>query len=178
MPPDSMFEDNSCEHDFLSEEKEYFLKEETNWFCKSAHGSGNGAYAIFHREKEKYPFDILFLDEGLLFKTNFTQESYYQSMIDSMAICGWQYFYLDFDEIKTSCSDFKISTHGWLSLYPYGDNMSDSPLGRNITEDTLRIDAVLHHMKKCAYLLPKLFPNKDFSYHKKRYQEFENYLNT
>ncbi len=54
--------------------------------------------------------------------------------------------------------------------------MAESPLGRKIKENTPRIEAVLYHMKKCVYLLPKIFPEKEFSYHKKRYQQFKDYL--
>ncbi len=176
MPPDSYYEFNACEHDFLMPDDEVFLKEETNWFSKSGHGSGDGTYGIFYRKENTPLFEIKFLDEGRLFNTDFTLETYYQSMMDSMAICGWQYFYLNFDEIKNVCGDFRISSGGWLTLYPYSNNMSESPLGRDITEETLRIDAVLHHMKKCVYVLPKIFPEKDFSYHKERYNNFKAFL--
>ncbi|MBX2950358.1 MAG: hypothetical protein KF704_13850 [Crocinitomicaceae bacterium] len=165
-----------CEHEFLSKEEERFLKEETNWFCKSAHGMGNGTNAIFHRAKDKYPFDILFLDRGILFKTDFTLESYYQSMIDSAAVCGWQYFYLDFEEIKKKCADFKVGQR-WLTLYPYNEGMAASPFGSDVTKETSRLDALLHHMEVCVYFLPKIFPEKEFTYHANRLNEFKEFLN-
>ena len=163
----------ACQHEYFSEEEERFLKEETNLFCKSAHGMGNGTYGIFHRTKDKYPFDILYLDRGRFFKTNFTLESYFQAMIDSMAVCGWQYFYLDFDEIKNKCADFKVEY--WL-LYPYTEGLAPSPLGRNVTMETSRLDAIVHHMEVCVYMLPKIFPDKDFSYHKQRLADFKAFL--
>ncbi|WP_442788015.1 hypothetical protein [Flavobacterium suncheonense] len=163
----------ACQHKYFSEEEERFLKEETNLFCKSAHGMGDGTYGIFHRTKDKYPFDILYLDNGRFFKTDFSLESYYQAMIDSMAVCGWQYFYLDFEEIKSKCADFKV---GYWLLYPYSEGLIESPLGRDVTHDTSRLDAVVHHMEVCVYLLPKIFPNKDFSYHKQRLEDFKMFL--
>ena len=59
------YESIGCEHPYFTKEEERFLKEETFLFCKSAHGMGNGTYGIFHRTKEKYPFYILYLDNGL-----------------------------------------------------------------------------------------------------------------
>lgn len=165
-----------CKHKFFTEEEKHFLQEETNWFSGSAHGMGNGTYGIFHRTKDKYPFDILYLDEGLLFKTDFTLERYYQSMIDSMAVCGWQYFYLDFEEIKTVCANYKVGQR-WLTIYPYSEGLTASPLGRNVTHDTTRLDALLHHMEVCVYLLPKIFPDKSFDYHAQRLSDFKAYLN-
>ncbi|WP_312393100.1 hypothetical protein [Chryseobacterium sp.] len=91
-----------------------------------------------------------------------------------MAVCGWQYFYLDFEEIKTKCRDFKV---GYWLLYPYTDGLIESPLGRNVTSETSRLDAVLHHMGVCVYLLPKIFPDKDFRYHKQRLEDFKTFLN-
>jgi len=173
-PISSLYESIACEHDYFTEEQERFLKEETNWFTKSAHGMGDGTYGILHRTKEKFPFDILYLDDGIYFKTNFTTASYYQSLIDSMGICGWQYFYLDFEEIQKKCADFKVGIN-WL-LYPYGEGMSESPIGRNVTQETTRLDALVHHMEKCVYLLPKIFPEQDFSYHKQRLTEFKAFL--
>ncbi|MFL9833749.1 hypothetical protein [Chryseobacterium terrae] len=164
----------ACQHEYFTEDEERFLKEETFFFCKSAHGMGDGTYGIFHRTKEKYPFDILYLDNGRFFKTNFSLDSYYQAMIDSMAVCGWQYFYLDFEEIKIKCADFKV---GYWLLYPYTDGLIESPLGRNVTKETSRLDAVLHHMEVCVYLLPKIFTDKDFSYHKQRLEAFKVFLN-
>ena len=175
-PAQPEYETVECEHDYFTDEEKRFLKEETNWFSGSAHGMGNATFGIFHRTKDKYPFDILFLDRGRIFKTNFTLESYYQAMIDSMAVCGWQYFYLDFEEIKIVCGDYKVN-HGWLTLYPYQEGMAASPLGHNVKKDTLRIDALLHHMEVCVYLLPKIFPDKDFSYHRQRLEDFKEYLN-
>ncbi|UUC44466.1 hypothetical protein [Flavobacterium cerinum] len=174
FPPQSDYSSIACQHDFFTEEEERFLEEETNLFCKSAHGMGDGTYGIFHRTKEKYPFDILYLDNGRFFKTNFSLDSYYQAMIDSMAVCGWQYFYLDFEEIKTKCADFKV---GYWLLYPYTEGLIESPLGRNVTRETSRLDALLHHMEVCVYLLPKIFPDKDFSYHKQRLDDFKTFLN-
>ena len=162
----------ACQHEYFSVEEERFLKEETNLFCKSAHGMGNGTYGIFHRTKDKYPFDILYLDRGRFFKTDFSLESYYQAMIDSMAVCGWQYFYLDFDEIKNKCADFKVGQR-WLTIYPYGEGYAPSPLGHGVTKETSRLAAVVHHMEVCVYLLPKIFPDKDFSYHKQRLEDFK-----
>ncbi|MXS72482.1 hypothetical protein GSF70_14785 [Flavobacteriaceae bacterium W22] len=170
------YESIGCEHPYFTKEEERFLKEETFLFCKSAHGMGNGTYGIFHRTKEKYPFDILYLDNGRFFKTNFSLESYYQAMIDSMAVCGWQYFYLDFEEIKTKCADFKVGQR-WLTIYPYSEGMASSSLGHNVTKETSRLDAVVHHMEVCGYLLPKIFPDKDFSYHKQRLEDFKIFLN-
>lgn len=167
------YESIACQHDYFTEEEERFLKEETNLFCKSAHGMGDGTYGIFHRTKEKYPFDILYLDNGCFFKTDFSLDSYYQAMIDSMAVCGWQYFYLDFEEIKTKCGDFKV---GYWLMYPYTEGLTASPLGRNVTKETSRLDAVLHHMEVCVYLLPAIFPDKDFSYHKQRLEDFKIFL--
>ncbi|MFY7843743.1 hypothetical protein [Chryseobacterium gambrini] len=173
-PAQSDYKSIACQHEYFTEEEERFLKEETNLFCKSAHGMGDGTYGIFHRTKEKYPFDILYLDNGRFFKTNFTLDSYYQAMIDSMSVCGWQYFYLDFEEIKTKCADFKV---GYWLLYPYTDGLIESPLGRNVTKETSRLDAILHHMEVCVYLLPKIFTDKDFSYHKQRLEAFKVFLN-
>lgn len=173
-PPQPDYKSIGCQHEYFSEEEERFLKEETNLFCKSAHGMGDGTYGIFHRTKDKYPFDILYLDNGRFFKTDFSLESYYQAMIDSMAVCGWQYFYLDFEEIKSKCADFKV---GYWLLYPYTEGLIESPLGRNVTHETSRLDAVLHHMEVCVYLLPKIFPDKDFSYHQQRLEDFKSFLN-
>lgn len=172
-PPQPDYLSIACEHEFFSDEEERFLKEETVWFCKSAHGMGDGTYGIFHRTKDKYPFDILYLDSGIFFKTNFTLESYYKSMMDSIGVCGWQYFYLDFEEIKSKCADFKL---GYWLLYPYTEGLSESPLGRNVTKDTLRIDALVHHMEVCVYLLPKIFPDKNFDYHAQRLADFKAYM--
>lgn len=176
FPPQSDYKSIACQHEYFSEEEERFLKEETNLFCKSAHGMGNGTYGIFHRTKEKYPFDILYLDRGLFFKTNFNLDSYYESMIDSMAVCGWEYFYLDFEEIRTKCADFKVGQR-WLTIYPYSEGMAASPLGHNVTGETSRLDAVVHHMEVCVYVLPKIFADKDFTYHQQRLEDFKIFLN-
>ena len=80
-------------------------------------------------------------------------------MIDSMAVCGWQYFYLDFEEIKTKCADFKVGQR-WLTIYPYSEGMASSPLGHNVTKETSRLDAVVHHMKYVCICYQKYFPIK------------------
>src|SRR5690606_31887233 len=118
----------------------------------------------------------LYLDRGRFFKTNVTLESYFQAMIDSMAVCGWQYFYLDCDEIKNKCADFKVGQR-WLTIYPYGEGLIESPLGRDVAHEASRLDAVVHHMEVCVYLLPKIFLDKDFTYHKQRLEDFKAFLN-
>ncbi len=32
-------------------------------------------------------------------------------------------------------------------------------------------------MEVCIYMLPKIFPHKDFSYHKQRLEDFKAFLN-
>jgi len=55
--------------------------------------------------------------------------------------------------------------------------MAASPLGHNVKKGASRLDALLHHMEVCVYLLPKIFPDKDFSYHRQRLADFKGYLN-
>ena len=68
---------------------------------------------------------------------NLSLEEYFDAMFASCAVCGWQYFYIDYNQ------------------------------------DIPHLDKALKDMEVAVKFLPKLFPEKDFSYHSSKLQELK-----
>jgi hypothetical protein len=112
-------------------ELEFFKK--LNWFDKQAWGD-DGKYSCFLREPGEFPPKLYFYDSGAYFPMTITFDEYFDAMIASCAVRGWQYF--------------------------YSDSSEDFPDFREVNKN-----AVLKDLEFILEMLPKLFPDKDFSYH-------------
>ena len=134
---------NSLNRHEPSEEELEFLKK-LNWFEKQAWGD-DGKFGCFLREPGDFPPQIYFYDSGAYFPMNTTLEEYFDAMIDSCAVRGWQYFYLDFPD--------------------------EFPELRETNKEK-----VLAELSRTITVLPRLFPDKDFSYHKEKFKEIESKL--
>lgn len=135
---------NSINHHQPDERELEFLKK-LNWFEKQSWGD-DGRYGCFLREAGNFPPQIYFYDNSVYFPMNLTLEEYFEAMIASCAVRGWQYFYID---IPGSFPD--------------------------LVEVNKSI--VLKDVELAVELLPKLFPEKDFSYHIGRMKYIKNKLN-
>ena len=126
-----------------SEEELAFLKK-LNWFEKQAWGD-DGKFGCFLREPGDFPPKIYFYDSGAYFPMNTSLEEYFDAMIASCAVRGWQYFYIDFPD--------------------------EFPELRKVNREK-----VLAELTRTITVLPRLFPDKDFSYHEKRFYEIKEKL--
>ncbi len=131
LPPDAPVPEH------LAEYKKF------NWFEKQAWG-GDGRYGCFYREPVPFPPLIYFYDHGAFSVMPLTFEEYFNKMIDSCAIRGWQYFYLEVSQIKRMM-EFNL--------------------------EQVQSKTIIKEMEQSVNLLPKLFPEKDFSYHQKRFKQ-------
>jgi len=134
---------NSLNRHDPSEEELEFLKK-LNWFEKQAWGD-DGKFGCFLREPGYFPSKIYFYDNGAYFPMNTSLEEYFDAMIASCAVRGWQYFYIDFPD--------------------------EFPELREVNKEK-----VLAELVRTITVLPRLFPDKDFSYHQKRFREIESKL--
>ncbi len=112
-------------------ELEFFKK--LNWFDKQSWGD-DGKYSCFLREPGEFPPKLYFYDSGAYFPMTITFDEYFDAMIESCGVRGWQYFYIDIPD--------------------------DFPNFREVNKN-----AVLKDLEFILEMLPKLFPDKDFSYH-------------
>ncbi len=126
------------------EEELSFLKK-LNWFEKQSRGDGDGKFGCFLREPGDFPPKIYFYDSGAYFPMNTSLEEYFDAMIASCAVRGWQYFYIDFPD--------------------------EFPELREVNKEK-----VLAELTRTITVLPRLFPDKDFSYHEKRFYEIKEKL--
>jgi hypothetical protein len=135
---------NSLNRHHPSEEELEFLKK-LNWFEKQAWAGGDGKFGCFLREPGDFPPKIYFYDSGAYFPMNISLEEYFDAMIASCAVRGWQYFYIDFPD--------------------------KFPELREVNREK-----VLAELTRTVTVLPRLFPDRDFSYHQERYREIERKL--
>ena len=135
---------NSLNRHHPSEEELEFLKK-LNWFEKQAWAGGDGKFGCFLREPGDFPPKIYFYDSGAYFPMNISLEEYFDAMIASCAVRGWQYFYIDFPD--------------------------KFPELREVNREK-----VLTELARTVTVLPRLFPDRDFSYHQERYREIERKL--
>ena len=135
---------NSLNRHHPSEEELEFLKK-LNWFEKQAWAGGDGKFGCFLREPGDFPPKIYFYDSGAYFPMNISLEEYFDAMIASCAVRGWQYFYIDFPD--------------------------KFPELREVNREK-----VLTELARTVTVLPRLFPDKDFSYHLERFYEIEKKL--
>ncbi len=112
-------------------ELEFFKK--LNWFDKQSWGD-DGKYSCFLREPGEFPPKLYFYDCGAYFPMTITFDEYFDAMIASCGVRGWQYFYIDIPD--------------------------DFPDFREVNKTV-----VLKDLEFILEMLPKLFPDKDFSYH-------------
>ena len=78
-----------------AEELEFLKK--LNWFEKQS-WSDDGKFGCFLRQPGDFPLPIYFYDSGAYFSMPLSLEAYFDAMIDSCAVRGWQYFYIDIPE--------------------------------------------------------------------------------
>jgi hypothetical protein len=142
LAQDSDFWDvyNSINKHEPSERESGFLKK-LNWFEKQAWGD-DGKFGCFLREPGNFPLKIYFYDSGAYFPMITSLEEYFDAMISSCAVRGWQYFYINFPD-----------------EFP------------NLKE--VNKEKILKELELTVKLLPILFPDRDFSFHQKRYEEIE-----
>lgn len=82
-------------YDPIREELDFLKK--LNWFEKQTWGD-DGKFGCFLREPGDFPSPIYFYDSGAYFPIRLSLEEYFEAMISSCAVRGWQYFYIDFPE--------------------------------------------------------------------------------
>jgi hypothetical protein len=121
---------------YTPDKTEMELLKKLNWFEKQSWGD-DGKFGCFLREPGYFPPKIYFYDYGACFPTTLTLEQYFDAMIASCAVRGWQYFYIDIPDIFPELSKVNKSL-------------------------------VLRDVEFIVEMLPKLFPDRDFSYHEDR----------
>lgn len=144
-----------------------------NYFHKSGHGD-DGTYGCILREEGVYPCPVYFFDSGIWFEMNMSLEEYYDTMIACKAVYYWQYFYIDTQEIVKKLGDYKpvFIEYGIKYLegpHPFGDQFKHGTF-------TYSAEGVLHQMKNIVKRFPRLFPDLDLTYFKKRCEALEKAL--
>ncbi len=98
-------------------------------------------YGCFYREERVFPPKIALFDKNWFTIMNLSFEEYFESMINSGAVMGWQYFYIDFNQ------------------------------------EIPHLKRAINDMETAVKNLPKLFPEKDFSFHIERLKELKSIKN-
>ncbi len=146
LAQDSDFWDiyNSVNRHEPDEEELEFLKK-LNWFEKQAWGD-DGKFGCFLREPGDFPPPIYFYDYGALYPMRLTLEEYFNGMIASCGVRGWQYFYLDYSKIE----------------------IPDLP--------KVNKELIVKDLAFIVKMLPALFPDNDFSFHINKLEEIKKIL--
>lgn len=112
LPPDTKVPDNL----------KHF--EKLNWFEKQAWGD-DWRYGCFVRGVEKFPPQIAFFDRNWYTLTDLSFEDYFNAMIASCAVKGWQYFYIDWNQEiphkKIALEDMELAVKALPELFPEQD---------------------------------------------------------
>ncbi len=135
---------NSINKHEPDEEELEFLKK-LNWFEKQAWGD-DGKFGCFLREPGDFPPPIYFYDYGALYPMRLTLEEYFNGMIASCGVRGWQYFYLDYSKIE----------------------IPDLP--------KVNKELIVKDLAFIVKMLPALFPDNDFSFHINKLEEIKKIL--
>jgi hypothetical protein len=114
--------------------------EKLNWFEKQSWGD-DWRYGCFIREKGVFPPKIAFFDKNWFTPMDLSLDEYFDAMFASCAVCGWQYFYIDYNQ------------------------------------ELPHLNKAIEDMENAVNLLPKLFPDKDFSYHENKLNELKKIKN-
>lgn len=110
--------------------------EQLNWIDKQS-WCDDWRYGCFIREKGKFPPNLAFFDKNWYTPLNMTLEAYIEAMFKSCGVCGWQYFYMDYDK------------------------------------EMPHLERAYEDMENAVTHLPRLFPQMDFSYHRKKLEELK-----
>jgi hypothetical protein len=98
--------------------------EKLNWFEKQAWGD-DWRYGCFVRGTKKFPPKIAFFDKNWYTVMDLSFEDYFNAMIESCAVKGWQYFYIDWhQEIphkKIALEDMELAVKALPELFPKKD---------------------------------------------------------
>ncbi len=127
------------------DEKELEFLKKLNWFEKQAWGD-DGKFGCFLREPGDFPPPIYFYDYGAVYPMQLTLEDYFDGMIASCGVRGWQYFYLDYSKIE----------------------IPDLP--------KVNKELIVKDLAFIVKMLPALFPDNDFSFHINKLEEIKKIL--
>ncbi|MRX41404.1 hypothetical protein GJU43_19130 [Flavobacterium sp. LC2016-23] len=98
--------------------------EKLNWFEKQAWGD-DWRYGCFVRGAKKFPPQIAFFDRNWYTLLDMSFEEYGNAMIDSCAVKGWQYFYIDWNQEiphkKIALEDMELAVKALPELFPEQD---------------------------------------------------------
>ena len=98
--------------------------EKLNWFEKQAWGD-DWRYGCFIRGEKKFPPKIAFFDRNWYTILNMSFQEYFDAMIASSAVKGWQYFYIDWNqEIPhkiIALEDMELAVKALPELFPKQD---------------------------------------------------------
>ncbi|MFZ4475447.1 MAG: hypothetical protein ACOYPR_09665 [Saprospiraceae bacterium] len=117
-------------------------------FHKSSWGD-DGTFGCFYREG-KYPFPIYFFDNGNYYLMNMDLSEYYAAMIYNKAVVGWQYFYIQPEQIIQQLHKRKCAKWG---------------LGLLQEVEGTRVDGVIELMNRLILLFPDLFPDFEIRFY-------------
>lgn len=109
-----------------------------------------------------FPSDFFLYDRGLIYRLPFrTYQGYIDAMIDCAAVNGWQYFYIDPQELIDKNRGLNYMTTSLKTSYLHFDNRSVYTYYPNLKID--RLDLIVEHLTYCIQVLPSAFPTMDFS---------------
>lgn len=98
--------------------------EKLNWFDKQAWGD-DWRYGCFIREKGIFPPKIAFFDKNWYTPMAISLDEYFDAMFASCAVCGWQYFYIDYNQdiphLKKALEDMENAVKQLPILFPNMD---------------------------------------------------------
>jgi len=98
--------------------------ETLNWFEKQGR-SDDWRYSCFKRETKKFPPKIVFFDKNWYCSINLSIEEYFEAMISSCAVKGWQYFFIDWNQNiphkSIALDDMEIAIRVLPELFPEKD---------------------------------------------------------
>lgn len=114
-----------------------------NWFERQAWGAGGDRrFGCFYRNAGAFPSPIYFYDRGAFCPLPLDFTEYFDAMIASCAVRGWQYFYI---------APAQFRKLGTLKI------------------EALKLSSILYEMEYSLQMLSDLFPNCGFSHHQRHY---------
>lgn len=123
-------------------------------------------------KENEFPTDFYFYDSGLVYKLPFTTyEEYIDALIQSSAVCCWQYFYINPQEIITKNKGIDYITWAKHTSTTLDKDLSNLVYVPNAKYD--RLDMINEYLERCVRLLPDAFPFLNFEHHIQYYDELK-----
>lgn len=103
----------------VPEELKHF--EKLSWFEQQS-WCDDWRFGCFAQEKGVFPPQIVFYDRNWYTTMHLSLDEYFEAMFASCAVCGWQYFYIDYNQdiphLSKAISDMENAVNQLPILFP------------------------------------------------------------